>query len=142
MTPTDMTILHDPENGFTGNCAQASYASLLDMNIDDIPHFADGLDETDEDGMIFTQRVNDFLKEIGYGIICFAVHEETIDEWKHYAAKCANHHLISGRTERGTLHLVVGKAGEVIHDPHPSHSGLLPPTEEDPWYFEFIVKRL
>lgn len=40
MTPVDQTILHDPQTGAIGNCMQAAIASLLDLPLDAVPHFA------------------------------------------------------------------------------------------------------
>jgi len=141
MTPIKQTILHDPDNGLYGNCAQAAFASLFDLPIDDVPHFGDGLNEGEKDGIIYDGRVQTWLKTMGYGLFVLPVHCN-LKEWQDYIANVADHHLISGRTERNTQHAVVGKRGVVIHDPHPSNAGLLSPTDDEPWYFEFIVKRL
>jgi hypothetical protein len=142
MTPVKQTILHEPDNGLYGNCAQAAIASLLSMPINEVPHFADGLLETDEDGIVYNERLQGWLMSKGYGLLTLTIVPEYLENWQESAKTICDHHLIAGRTIRGTLHVVVGKNGEVVHDPHPSDDGLLPPTEEDPWYFEFIVKRL
>jgi hypothetical protein len=141
MHPVKQTILHDPDDGKFGNCAQAAFASLFELPIEEVPHFADGLDNSIKDGTVFNTRVREWLNTMGYGTIVLNMVPENIEEWKPFIPY---HHLIAGLSPRhpGTYHVVVGKGGEIVHDPHPDDTGLLPPTDDDPWYFEFIVKLL
>jgi len=144
MTPVKQTISHDPANGYYGNCAQASYASLFDLPLSQVPHFAEGADNTKEGGVIYERNLLNWLSTMGYSAVSFQVIPEYRDLWVDYIIKRTEYHLISGMSPRfpDTGHLVVGRNGEIIHDPHPSNDGLLPPTDDNPWYFELIVKRL
>lgn len=143
MIPVDQTILHEPEKGIAGNCAQSAFASILDLDINLVPHFADGLlDNSEENGEIYMDRINSWLKTLGLGLISFSVGPEYLTDWAGSLSEATEYYLISGWTERETYHVCVGKDGEVVHDPHPSKSGLLYPTEDRPWSFDIIVKRL
>lgn len=140
MIPVKQTILHDPENGHFGNCAQAAIASIFNMNIERVPHFADGL--SDDEGAEYQDRLIEWLKPMGYGwLCCSSPAPEDLEEWNINLGKICDYHLITGMSPRGFYHVVVGKAGQVIHDPHPSNAGLLENTEENPWIYEFIIRR-
>ena len=95
-----------------GNCIQASVASLLELRLDDVPHF---------------------LKESG----CWATWRITLDEWLEKSGLYAHwtygdkivhfdgYFLATGPTTRGTHHMVIYKGNEMVHDPHPEGDGLV-----------------
>lgn len=132
MIPVNQEIIHDPENGIYGDCMRACIASLLELPISEIPHFLH--DNCKHD--IFQKRIGDFLFSKGYSLLC-------LDEFEvqnfHFYYQEGIHHIISGYTERGTYHAVIGLDGKVIHDPHPSKLGLLP-GEEQERIFDFLIK--
>ncbi len=102
----EQTILHDPEKKNYGNCMQACVASLLNIPLNDVPHFHhDGCD-----AVTFWDRVESFVEGLGFVI-----------NWGHQY-DCLS--IASGPTIRGTNHCVVVKEDKVIHDPHPSKAGL------------------
>lgn len=142
MTPLKQTILHDPENGQYGNCMQAAIASLFDLHIEQVPHFGDGLG--DDEGEKQQAQIIKWLQnsmDDSYGIIGFSITDKHHKGWCEFLEHSTGYHLISGWTARGTYHVVVGKGGVEVFDVHPSGIGLLQPTEDKPWYIEFIVKR-
>lgn len=91
----------------TGNCMAACVASLLEMNLEDVPNFA--AIEGDWWG-----EFQAWLYDRGWVAL-------TLDgdyPWPGYSA-------ISGDSPRGDFkHLVVGLNGKLAHDPHPSGDGL------------------
>lgn len=143
MIPVYQTIMHDPDNGQYGDCFRACIASLMELPIEEVPHFMDGLGV--DEGRIGLRRACDWLKVVGYGTIAYhaAWTPEELHLWQDDFLMALNpntHHIISGYTARNTFHSVIGKGGHMVHDPHPSGIGLLQPSEENPWIFEFIVK--
>ncbi len=132
-------ILHDPDNGFYGNCAQAAFASILELPLNEVPHFADGLSDSLEDGSIFDERIRDWLRPKKLGLVGLSVGPDNLEGWLEYLSKSDTHHLIAGKTVRGFQHITVGFGGKIVHDPHPSDTGLLPPTEDNLWTFEFFI---
>lgn len=50
--------------GFHGNCMSAVMATMFQMPLEDVPYFMEDLEEGDHE--IFNQRVDDFLKSLGY----------------------------------------------------------------------------
>lgn len=61
MTPVYQTIINcgDDKEQLPGNCLQAAVASLLDLNLDEVPHFLVHGDE-------WFERMKIFLNEKGY----------------------------------------------------------------------------
>lgn len=144
MTPIKQTIFHNPKYGKFGNCAQAAFASILDLPLEKVPHFADGVGNDFEGGEVFRQRISDWLAEYGLCYVSFTSYPENVEAWQQYFEKNCGHHLIAGISPRhkDTYHLCVGKNGKVVHDPHPDNTGILDATKEHPWEFGFIVKLL
>lgn len=112
------TILADPElqkQGVYGNCFQAAVASLLDLPLDAVPHFAAF--------EWWPQAVQ--LWAWGRGLRMVGERTQTIPE-----RAC----IVGGRSPRGFAHVVVAEGGVIVWDPHPSRDGLT--TVEDATWFE------
>ncbi|MGV9427078.1 hypothetical protein ACWDO7_22680 [Streptomyces sp. NPDC003656] len=103
------TILHDDPSGRPGNCLQATVASLLDLPLDEVPHFAEHDD--------WLQRLFDFCHSHGYAL-----------EFQRVTKYCA-YGMAWGPSPRGVRHAVCWADGRMSHDPHPSRAGLLQVTE-------------
>jgi hypothetical protein len=94
------TVFNDQE----GNCLQAAIASVLEVPLDTVPHFALEPEHT------WWQSMNSWMQaRHGLAVIC------VVDGWD--APKV--YHLITGLSPRGVEHATVGYAGEIVHDPHP-----------------------
>lgn len=106
MTPVDQTLLADPENGIIGNCWQAAVASLLDLPLDDVPHFAaePNCDQAFESWLLRRRIlwVRLGLLDVPADLPC----------------------LLVGTSPRGIAHMVVARGLKMTHDPHPSRDGL------------------
>lgn len=129
VTPVDQEFVHKPEIGQHGDCQRAVLASLLDLPISEVPHFAqDQADGKSE----FWPAVSDFCR--GKGFVFAMFHGEF--HWSEDAV----YHGISGPSPRGNgvYHTVVGCNGKIFHDPHPSRAGL----DGDPseWKFDFLIR--
>lgn len=99
------TILHEEGAESPGNCLQAAVASLLDLDLDDVPHFVVHPD--------WLERLMAFGRAHGY--------------WVRYAQPDAHvpFGIAVGPSPRGVQHAVVWIDGTVAWDPHPSRAGLL-----------------
>jgi hypothetical protein len=102
-----------------GNCFSACVASILDLNLVDVPRFMD-------DGERWLNTFFRWLAERGlqpdyYGHPdwCAAESAPSRDIPKGYS-------IMSGWSPRheNTLHSVVARDGVMVHDPHPSRAGL------------------
>ena len=108
MKPIDQTKLHDPKNGVNGNCMAASFASILEIPLSEIPKFEDMMDKDDWFSVLTT-----WIEGLGFTIVLWQ--PET-----YPPGYC----LAMGMSERGVKHQVVLKNGVLAHDPHPSRAGI------------------
>lgn len=99
-------------SGRPGNCVQAAVASILDLELDEVPHFLEVADYPEEWELAF---------------------EDWLEERNIYSARYGGEwifptlYLASGPTKRNgpnVWHMVVMQNGKVIHDPHPDNTGL------------------
>jgi len=126
---------HDPDNGVYGDCFRAVLASLLRMNIKEVPHFM--IDNPDVDTC--NQRLQEFLEPMGLFFMNVAAWD--IESWKQQCKISAPiYHEISDESPRfpGVHHSVVGCDGIEVHDPHPTKLGL--PNKTDKRTFGFLVR--
>ena len=121
MKPVDQTkFVPDPYDDECGNCLQAAYASILELPLEDVPHFA-AIPGDDGEWWFAICR---FVREHGYAT---ALCDEPIEGAVGTA---------SGKSPRGDFnHVVVVRGDEMIHDPHPSRAGL----DGDPIQFSYLV---
>lgn len=108
MIPIDQTRMAG--QGAGGNCVQACVASMLELAIEDVPHFLEIAPRPDHWELAF----DDWLEM--RGIISVRMQGHYIFE---------GFYLATGATARGTRHMCVYRDGYLAHDPHPSKSGLL-----------------
>jgi hypothetical protein len=113
MVPVDQSIL--PEEGpRKGNCLTACIASLLDLPIEQVPNFVESSRWYD--------ALNQWLAPRGLFYLEVRGAEPAAAQ---SLCAYAGWHTITGLAPSGIRHTVVGYAGEVRHDPHPSRAGLI-----------------
>lgn len=93
-----------------GNCMQAAIATVLGQRLEAVPHFLAAW--TDD----WWDRMNEWLLE-HFQVALMGLQA---GDWRVPRVI----HLMQGRTVRGSAHVVVGYAGELLWDPHPSDVGL------------------
>ncbi|MBC5772785.1 hypothetical protein H8S95_01810 [Pontibacter sp. KCTC 32443] len=100
-----------------GNCFAACVASVLKCNIEDLPHLG-----VDEDWEEYEQRLNDYLRE-NYSTVLTHV---SYDDWRDFINLYLrdSYCIVSGQSNRGYEHAVIYKNELLVHDPHPSNSGI------------------
>ncbi len=106
MKPIDQTKFRVPE----GNCFSACVASLLHLPIEDVPTFCAEGDKWFE---VFQQ----WLRPLGL----YAFMLKHCEEWRP-----DGYYILGGKSPRGDFfHAVIARDGEIVHDPHPSRTGLV-----------------
>lgn len=131
MIPVKQKIVHDPKTGAVGDCWIACIASLLEYDINDIPHFMRDFDSPltatikwlDERGYLYTEFHGSGLKDYAQ-----------MNYW--------GYHMIVGVSPRfaSVYHAVIGLNGEPVFDPHPDGTMILGEIED--WDLIFIGKKL
>ena len=141
MTPVDMPILHDPENGAIGDCFRCCIATLLDLPVNEVPHFAEKDWGKTKDYTWFAD-LTAWLATRGFAFFELGPIGDDHGKWFDGLAPSGFdvHHVVSGMSPRGFRHSVVARNGVTIHDPHPSRGGLSNGGEEG-WMYGFLVKR-
>lgn len=123
MKPVDQNLFgNDPVNHIYGNCFQACIASILEMPLEAVPHLAGN---AEKNGTNWREDTNMFLKQFGLHLISVPP-EHLSPRRKDGGPMLLGYYLMAGQTTRGFgLHAVIGKDGEMVHDPHPSRAGIL-----------------
>lgn len=106
MKPVTQTITIGDGSGRPGNCLQAAVASLLDLDLDEVPHFIECGEDED-----WLERLVTFGAGRGYRVV--------------YRPDPVMFGLAFGRSPRDAAHAVVCLDGEIVWDPHPSRDGLV-----------------
>ncbi|MHA6764706.1 hypothetical protein [Streptacidiphilus sp. PAMC 29251] len=105
MAEITQTIMVGDPQGRIGNCLQAAVASLLDLDLDDVPHFAEHDD--------WLNRMVDWANARGWKV------------QQRPPAAIVPIGIAYGPSVRGVTHAVVFSFGDQVWDPHPSRAGLL-----------------
>lgn len=114
-----------------GNCWQTAVACVLEIQPDCLPSQVDAYyEDKREDGsvvlrMSYNNPLQAYLrKHHGLGYVEFHYPQEAFKQFT-----ISGYHIMTGETIRspeynGQRHVVVGKDGQVVWDPHPSRAGL------------------
>ncbi len=133
MIPVDQEFLHDPTNGINGDCLRACIASILETSIENIPHFlrSGSAKDCNNELNLFLAKRGLFLLDVEYSGA-----KAILDANILIGHAC--YHLIAGPSPRhkDLYHSVVGRNGDIIHDPHPSRDNL-GGTHKD-WVISFL----
>lgn len=130
MKPVLQTITTvDPAKGIFGDCFRACIASILELPLDDVPHFVQiGLTPHPDDPQPLAEGnsdwwyyLRDWLRPRGLIYFDIPAGEDAPDA----LISALGYHTITGLSPRGDWqHVVVGRGGEIVHDPHPEGGGL------------------
>ena len=120
--------------GLGGNCEGATIATLLGLELSEIPDFWEGCDiETPalpENGTIYQRNVNNFLEKYGYKMLSLGVPRDPSERDQQWVTDISKHlgikHIVAGISPRGYMHSVIYENGELWHDPHPEGGGVIP----------------
>jgi len=122
----DQTEFSDPENNIKGNCLSACLASILDIDIKEIPNFC-------YFGNNWASEFSKFIYKAGYnldGSYYFKGLENDLREWADLLTLSSGVDgvfIVGGPSPRfnGNIHhAVLYKDNKLLHDPHPSRDGI------------------
>ena len=132
MTPQYQTQFYQEEPRIYGDCMRAVFASLLDLPIQEVPHF---LEQAEGRAYECYNAVEEFLLKHGYEI---AWQTLLVYYWRPGMPDV--YHFMSGPSPRNPNigHAVVGKNGVPFFDPHPDGTMLAEPKGR--WHSSFLRK--
>lgn len=123
MRPVRQTKFRDPDGTDRGNCLQAALASILELDLTDVPHF---IEREDAGEGHWLELANAWL-EASYGLRMIKV--AYIEFW-HITGFAIG---TSPRDDR-TAHIVVAHDRRIAWDPHPDDTGLVGDPETWSWW--------
>jgi len=129
MIPVDQIRTGKPQ----GQCTEASVASLLEVELHEIPELWAGEGAEEPRPTHRCIRMYGFVLSRGYQWCQFAFEERPLEKLDIDDLNLTSlplelargHHLILGKNPDGLGHMCVGKNGKLVHDPNPSRRGLV-----------------
>lgn len=145
MTPLKQRNGHRPEEGIYGDCHRAALASLLNMSLDDVPHFCDA-DSFLPGAESLSIREKRWLAKHGLTNINILYPGETSLDDVLSTMNAVNPgvaFILGGTSVSGCGHSVVAGNGRVLHDPSPlapttDHGSIVGPMKDGFWWLTFI----
>lgn len=110
-----MKPVYQDKFGHGGSCFTACIASILEVNLKDIPNFVEFEDK-------WMLKLWEYLKPLGLDYSTYDFQCRSYDPPKRIPS---GYHIISGYAPRGYCHAVVGFRGQFVHDPFPNGGGLI-----------------
>lgn len=135
MIPLKQLYRHEPKNGIHGDCHRAAIASILELPINNVPHFGDGGPDATE----FVKRVDTFLWLHDMIQITILYNCELSDVL--YVVGTMNpdtYYLLGGRSKNAVDHTVVCLNDQIVHDPAIDGSGIVGPCNDGFYWITFI----
>lgn len=143
MIPVKQRNRHDPANGIYGDCHRAAVASLLELSLDEVPHFCDANSEL-PDAEPLMERERKWLASRGLTNINVIYPGETpLDDVLTTidATTPGIMFILGGTSTTGCGHSVVAGCGKILHDPSLTKTGdhsIVGPMRDGYWWVTFI----
>ena len=130
MKPQNSAYKHDPNNGVYGDCHRACVASILELPIEEVEHFADN----DPSALEFNNRIRKWCRDRGYVYASFAY---SVDPREYMAMENKDiYYILGGKSSIGANHSVVCLNDKIVHDP--SGTSIVDSTDNGYYYVEII----
>lgn len=111
---------HDPDNGVIGDCIRAALASILELDLSQVPHF---MAMHWPDTATANRAIDQFVVRHGYMLLTLP--GKTFMELMEGDDVECFHLIIGYDGVDGLPHAVVGLNGQIVHDPDPDQPGLV-----------------
>lgn len=110
-------IPHDPANGQNGDCFRTSIACMLDMEPEDVPHFADYTDDDRGDRDYLKDARDWLLQNHGLSLACtgFELSPRRLLNYMKRANPGITY-LMVGKGAIGVPHCVICCGAKLVHD--------------------------
>lgn len=133
---TKQRFRHDPDNGVYGDCHRTAIACVLDMEPEDVPHFAEHFDDADK----FNAAAEAFLRSKGLTSVAIAF-TGSLDDVLATVARLNGDdliYLLGGESRTGVNHTVVCRGDSIIHDPSLNDAGIVGPCDDGFYWLTFF----
>jgi len=137
MRPVKQKFRHRPEDGVYGDCHRAAMASVLELDLDDVPHFFDkGV--SGEEG---EEAVRLFLGRHGLRAVSFALHGD-LDGVLAFMQRINGDDVVwflGGRSASACNHTVVCRGSAIVHDPSLTDAGIVGPCDDGHYWVTVLA---
>jgi len=129
---------HNPEEGIFGDCFRTALACLLDMVPEQVPHFMQGIQSTDEFESVEIKRaIDDWLALRNLTKIDIPYHIPGAPPtalMEHLGNRDGEDmcYLLTGRS-RSAIHVVICRGSKFLWDPSPTNIGIISPIKDLYW---------
>ena len=137
-------FMNKPELGQYGDCHRTVMACLLDIEVDQSPHFIGEFERRKaqdvRDEYSWADEQEKWLNSLGYTTVDVAFQGEikSLFDWMS-VRNPGRLYVLGGQSPRGTNHSVVCCGGEFHHDPHPDGGFLVGPMDYGFWEVTFVL---
>lgn len=141
MTPLKQANRHKPDEGVWGDCHRAAIASVLNLPLDDVPHFHDRGRPPAE----AYAHVEEWLNTRGLTAIN-VIYPGSVPLCDLLMTVANSNdtrttrlvYLLSGESRTGCDHVVVCCGREIAHDPSLTNAGIVGPCSDGYWWVTFF----
>lgn len=137
-------VMHDPDNGKTGDCFRTCIACMLDVDPSRVPNFMH-LEYKGDTMVAVWRKVNKWLAT-RHGVqmveIPFVIDPDTDFELQVLGIGRRfkdMKYLFSGLSPRGYQHCTIYQEGRLLHDPSPLSGGIVGPDEDSLVWAGFFI---
>lgn len=136
MTPQKQKFRHNPAEGVYGDCARTVLAMLLDIPVDDVPHFL----WDNADGIVFNQRVRMFLESVGLREVSIPFTGDLSAIMRFMRdSNPGIYYMLMGESRNHVNHVVVCLNDKIVADPALDDSGIVGPADDGYYWVSFLV---
>jgi hypothetical protein len=136
MKPQQQLVRHDPARGHYGDCHRAALASLFEIPVAEVPHFAAGGPSEDT----FDLRVAYWLAQRNLSSVTLPLSGSLLEVLSGMGNACPRGYwLLAGADRGGRDHMVVCHGREIVHDPGFGLRGLRGPCSDGYWWATFLT---
>ena len=141
MRPQKQKFLSDEAAGTHGDCGRAVLACLLDMDVEDVPHFGENLPARFPSAEYHRRELAWLRSKNLYRITVPFDGKRSVDDVIK-AVSASNRglfFLLVGTSKNGTTHVVICADNEIVHDTALDNSGIVGPDEIGFYFVEFLA---
>lgn len=137
MKPVKQLYRHKPDQLEFGDCHRACIASILELDIHEVPHFGyDGCTDID----IFNKRVANYLETKNLCEVTFAFNCILPSLLRMMKLLNPNvYYIVGGQSKNKVNHSVICYNDEIVHDPSLDNSGIESQCDDNHFWISILV---
>ena len=137
MTPHKQLFRHRPDDGSIGDCWRTTFACLLDLLPEEVPHFTE---HCWNDTPKANAAARAWLATRGLGFVELA-YQSGLDSVLASVAACSpnTYYLLGGNSRTGVGHSVIALNDQIVWDPSLDDTGITGPMDDGYYWVTWLV---